>query len=241
MNISVIKKVIVSVFIAALFLVPVSIVILQTNSKTAGAYNFYSFPRPYGSGSGMPMDYNPINTVSRSQGDQNCVNRYGKGYVLSGYYCVNPTKELLTCRSSNCENYTVKNQSTSNYLYGEYLLEGSDTNCGSGYAYNSSTKDCESVILYQGETCLYFDSPSCYKTDYSFDKNTRFGNYQEYNESNIIAPGEYLLENGSNGDSNNTNLYGEYLLENTLSYESETTPINYDYENYNYDTAYFDV
>jgi hypothetical protein len=87
MKVNMIKKVIVSVFIAALFLVPVSIVMLQINSKNAKAYNPYVDNYSY-----SLDDYLPVKNLKSGDNQKTknnyCQNKYDTNYVFRDWYCV---------------------------------------------------------------------------------------------------------------------------------------------------------
>jgi hypothetical protein len=128
MKVNLIKKVIATVFIAALFLVPVFIVVLQFSAKQAEAYN------PYVSGYSYSLDGSTPDNKLKSKDTQKtkntyCQDKYDINYVFQDWYCVPNSLDFKKPQKQK-ENY----DSSCVYYYMCYDNPNSlDNDCFSGY------------------------------------------------------------------------------------------------------------
>jgi hypothetical protein len=113
MKVSLLPKVIITIVVAALLLVPVSLVLLQSNSKKVNAYyepNDIFNNILYRNGFGQPMDdyiennspfQSPAKTKATSKRNSDCQSKYGSNYVFNNWYCDPNSLDFDPPRSTN--------------------------------------------------------------------------------------------------------------------------------------------
>jgi hypothetical protein len=188
MKVSIIKRVILTIAAAALFVVPVSIISLQSNSpKTAEAYSPYTHNKYSQKDCFLGRRYDPAKDTCVLDSDYKGYENYSKTNS-NCYY--NSNNSIYT----TCPAYTSTNYNTVNTSYGN--------NCASGYI----TYNCTNKAGYTG-------SNYSYSSDYSYyNYNSDYYATEPYVDIYVNQPNytNYKLKNSDSQEFKNSYCQHKY-------------------------------
>jgi hypothetical protein len=204
MKLNTISKVIISVVIAALFVVPISIVFIQSSSnktKNVQAYNFYSSHNPYSNQDTVSMPYDsyiPGYDYNEGRIIKDNFNQFSNYFVTDNFAKASQANIDSNCDyswSSNCSNFSLEAESynTPEYNQEPYVFDVPEPK---PYANNQEPYvfDVPKPKPYNNQEPYVFDvpEPKPYANNqepYVFDVPTpNSGNYYDPNQPTLQDP-----------------------------------------------------